>query len=193
MDRLGAEDYYREAFAVLGEYGSEAMTIAVLCERLDVTKGSFYHHFGGMPGFVAELLAFWESEHSERLIAMSRAQPDPALRVTKLIDIAVGLPHGPEAAILAWGRSNPAVAEVVARVDKRRERHLVDAITALGIERPRARLFTRMAMSLLVGAQQREQSVDLKRFRQMFEELNKLILLEADPELVARLIAASDG
>jgi AcrR family transcriptional regulator len=169
------------------------MTIAVLCERLEVTKGSFYHHFGGMPGFIAQLLAFWESEHSERLIAISKAQPDPALRMTTLIDLAVGLPHAPEAAIRAWGRSNLEVAEATSRVDKRRERHVTDAVVALGVDRPRARLLTRISMGLLIGTQQRENPVDLKRLRRMFEEVNKLVFLEADPELVARLVAVNGG
>lgn len=191
MDRLTAEDYFREALAVLSEYGSEAMTIAVLCERLEVTKGSFYHHFGGMPGFVTQLLAYWESEHSDRLIAISKAQPDPTLRITTLTELGVGLPHGSEAAIRAWARSSPEVAEATARVDKRRERHLVDAVTALGIDRPRARLLTRIALNLLIGTQQREHPVDLKRLRQMFDEVNKLIFFEADPKLVARLVALS--
>jgi AcrR family transcriptional regulator len=188
MERLTAEDYFREALAILGEQGSESMTIALLCERLEVTKGSFYHHFGGMPGFVDQLLVFWEREHSDRLIAISKAQPDPTLRITTLTEIAVNLPHGSEAAIRAWGRSSPEVAEVTARVDKRRERHLTDAIAALGIDRTRARLLSRIALNLLVGVQQREQPVDLKRLRHMFEELNKLIFLEADPERVERLL-----
>jgi AcrR family transcriptional regulator len=187
-ERLTAEDYFREALTVLSEYGSEAMTIAVLCERLEVTKGSFYHHFGGMPGFVTQLLAYWESEHSDRLIAISKAQPDPTLRITTLTELGVGLPHGSEAAIRAWGRSNSEVAEATARVDKRRERHVVDAVAALGIDRPRARLLGRIAVNLLVGTQQREFPVDLRRLRQMFDEVNKLVFLEADPDLVARLM-----
>jgi AcrR family transcriptional regulator len=193
VDRLTAEDYFREALAVLGEFGSEGMTIAVLCERLDVTKGSFYHHFGGLPGFVEQLLAYWEAEHSDRLIAISKAQPDPTLRITTLTDLGVGLPHASEAAIRAWGRSNPAVAEASARVDKRRERHVVDAIAALGIDRAHSRLLGRIALSLLIGVQQREHPVDLKRLRSMFEEVNKLIFLEADPDLVERLLASIGG
>jgi AcrR family transcriptional regulator len=193
VERLTAEDYFREALAVLGEYGSEAMTIAVLCERLEVTKGSFYHHFGSVPAFVDQLLAYWEAEHSERLIAISKAQPDPSLRITTLNELGVGLPHASEAAIRAWGRSNPLVAEATARVDKRRERHLVDAIAALGLDRTRARLLARIALNLLVGVQQREHPVDLKRLRQMFEELNKLIYVEADPELLERLLVVTGG
>lgn len=187
--RLSADDYYRVALDVLGEVGSEAMTIAVLCERLDVTKGSFYHHFGGLPGFVDGLLTFWESEHSERLIALSAAQPDPALRFHNLTALGVGLPHASEAAMRAWGRSNPAVAEVVARVDKRRERHVADSMVALGVERPRARLFTRMALNMMIGAQLRESPLDVRKLRLAFEELNRIVFLEADPRLVARLEA----
>jgi AcrR family transcriptional regulator len=187
VERLTPDDYFREALAVLGDYGSDALTIAVLCERLGVTKGSFYHHFGGMPGFVTQLLQYWEREHSERLIRISKAQPDATRRITLLTDMGVNLPHGPEAAIRAWGRSSPEVAEVTARVDRRRERHLTDAIAAIGVDRGRARLLAHIGVTLLIGVQQREQPVDLKRLRAMFEEQNKLIFLEADPELVAQL------
>lgn len=188
MERLTPDDYLREALAVLDEFGSDALTIAILCDRLEVTKGSFYHHFGGMPGFITQLLEYWEREHSERLIKISKAQPDPTMRIFTLTDMGVGLPHGSEAAIRAWGRSNAEVAEVTARVDRRRERHLIDAVTALGIDRQRAKLLARIGLSVLIGVQQREHPVDLKRLRQTFEEVNKLIFLEADPELVARLI-----
>jgi AcrR family transcriptional regulator len=193
MERLTADDYFREALVVLGELGSQAMTIASLCERLDVTKGSFYHHFGGMPTFVDQFLAYWEREHSERLIAISRAEPDPTMRITTLTDMAVNLPHASESAIRAWGRSNPEVAEVTARVDKRRERHVVDAIAAIGVDRTRARLLGRIALDLLIGIQQREVPPDLKRVRQMYEEITKLVMLEADPTLARRVREKIDG
>lgn len=193
MERLTADDYFREALALLGEQGRQAMTIASLCERLDVTKGSFYHHFGGMPTFVEQLLAYWEREHSERLIAISRAQPDPTLRVATLTEMAVNLPHASESAIRSWGRSNAEVAEVTARVDKRRERHVVDAIAAIGVDRTRARLIGRIAVDLLIGIQQREVPPDLKRMRQMYEEITRLAMLEADPRLARRVQEKIDG
>ena len=46
---------------ILGESGSDAITVAALCERVGVTKGSFHHHFGTMPGFVEALAQHWES------------------------------------------------------------------------------------------------------------------------------------
>jgi AcrR family transcriptional regulator len=187
MDRRTAEDYFRAALDVLGEQGSDALTIAALCERLDITKGSFYHHFGGWPRFVEDLLAYWEREHSERLIALSKLQPDPTLRITLLTEMGVGLPHASESAIRAWGRSNAEVAAVVERVDKRRERHVVDSIAALGIERPRARLLARLSIDLLVGIQTREVPPEPRRVRAMLEEIQKVVLREADPMLVERV------
>lgn len=184
MERLNTADYFREAMVILEDEGSDALTIAELCERLEVTKGSFYHHFGGMPTFVGQFLGYWESEHSARLVAVSRRRPDPATRITLLIDAAIGLPHGSEAAIRAWSRSNTDVATVTARVDRRRERHFVDAIAEVGVERSRARVLGRLAVDVLVGAQQREHPVDRRRLRQMFDEVERLISIDGDPRLM---------
>lgn len=180
MERLAADDYFEAALAVLGEAGSEALTINALCQRLGITKGSFYHHFGGMPAFVTALLEYWEREYSDRLVDASRAITDADARVDALREVAVHLPHATEAALRAWGTSHPEVAATVERVDKRRERHLTDAVAAAGVARPRARVLGRMGMTLLVGVQAREQRpVDLRKVRQVFDELKKLIYLEA--------------
>ena len=178
VDRLRAEDWYREALGVLGERGSEALTIAVMCERLQITKGSFYHHFGSMAGFVRGLLRYWEQEHSERLIALSEAQADPRERIRVLTDIALELPHASEGAIRAWARSNPEIAAVVERVDQRRVQHIADAVAALGADRDRAQLLAHLSTTVLVGAQTREHPVDHDRLRRMFAEVTRLVFLE---------------
>lgn len=193
MERLSAADYLREALEILAESGSEALTIAQLCDRLAVTKGSFYHHFGGMPNFITQLLSFWEAEHSERLLAVSRSRREPGSRIASLFELAVELPHGSEAAIRAWGRSNREVAAATEQVDRKRERYLVGAIAAVGVDRPRARTLGRLALDALIGAQQREYPVDSKRLHQLFGEVTRLIELDADPRLVAPLRAAQAG
>ncbi|WP_375476642.1 TetR/AcrR family transcriptional regulator [uncultured Jatrophihabitans sp.] len=175
MERLHAADYFREALVLLGEQGVEAMTISALCDRLSVTKGSFYHHFGSLSGFVDQLLGYWSDEHSDKLVSSAQVQPDAALRLAALIESAIALPHATEAAIRAWGASRPDVAEVVARVDRLRERHLGAAVAALGVDGARARLLGRMALNLVVGAQQREQDVDRRRLRAMLAEFTGLL------------------
>jgi AcrR family transcriptional regulator len=193
VERLTAADYFREALEVLAEGGSESLTIAVLCDRLAVTKGSFYHHFGGLANFVTQFLQYWESEDGARLSAVSRAQRDPAARVAELLRLAVALPHAGEAAIRAWGRSNSEVAATVDRIDRKRERTLVAAIGAVGADRTRARALGRLALTVLIGAQQREHPIDLKRLQQMLDEVTRLIGLDADPRLVEPLTAVLAG
>lgn len=189
MERLSTADYFREVMAILEDEGSQALTVARLCERLAVTKGSFYHHFGSMPAFVSRFLDYWESEQRKRLRAVSRARPDPGTRITRLIDVAIDLPHGAEAAIRSWAHSNYEVAAITARVDRKRERHLVDAISAVGVDRPRARVLGRLTVDILIGAQQRDQPVDLRRLGEMFDEVKRLVSIGGDPRLVPALAA----
>ncbi|GAA5171234.1 TetR/AcrR family transcriptional regulator [Pseudonocardia eucalypti] len=172
MARVSRSAYLEAALEVLAEAGSEGLTVAELCARLGVTKGSFYHHFTGMPELVSALLRFWADERSQRLIEVSSAEPDPVARYELLLRIAEGLPHGAEAALRAWGRSNPEVHAVVTRVDAARERHIAESMRLFGLSEERAGLRARMAISLLVGVQQRENPVDVVTLRAMLEELN---------------------
>ncbi len=191
-DPRTSTDFVAAALDVLAAHGSEGLTVAALCRALHVTKGSFYHHFAGMPAFVTALLAYWETEHSDRLIATSRATADPLDRVGVLTDIAVDLPHAAESAIRAWARSNPAVARVQARVDAHRERHLVDAFRELGLGRATATLHARTALALLVGAQHRG-PVRPRELRAMFGRLDEALLAElpaADARRVRTVLAA---
>jgi len=158
------------ALDVLAEAGCEGLTISELCSRLGVTKGSFYHHFSGMPEFVSALLEFWEEQRSKRLIAASAAVADPAARFELLSNIAAGLPHEAEAALRAWGRSNAEVRAVVQRVDEARERHLAESLVLFGLPPELAELRAHIAVAILVGTQQREHPVDVQRLRAMLED-----------------------
>ncbi|HEY2203998.1 MAG TPA: TetR/AcrR family transcriptional regulator [Pseudonocardia sp.] len=171
MVRATRSAYLESALDLLAEVGSDGLTVAALCGRLGVTKGSFYHHFSGVPELVGALLDFWEEHRSQVLIAESAAEPDPEARFTALRGIALGLPHGAEAALRAWGRSNREVRRVVERVDYTRERHLAESIALFGVPAERAAVRARIAMAILVGTQQRENPVDVEGLRAMFDEL----------------------
>jgi AcrR family transcriptional regulator len=175
---LNRDDYFGQALDVLGTQGSEGLTIAALCDGLHVTKGSFYHHFVGMPDFVDQLLVYWEREHSERLIELSKQQRDPSLRIGLLTEMGTNLPHTSESAIRAWGRSNSDVAVVVERVDQRREQHVADSIAALGLPDGRARLLARLSVDLLIGIQTREVPPDPVRVHELLGEIQKVVLAE---------------
>lgn len=177
MARLTREDYLRAGLDLLGETGSAGLTIAALCEHLSITKGSFYHHFDGMPGYTAALLEYWETEFSRRPIERIRTD-DGVFQVPTLTDIAVHLPHATEAALRAWGSGNPDVAEVQARVDAARRAQIASTLRDLGIPAATADLLADLSLSVLIGFQH-QPDPDPARLAALLAEVNRLIYLEA--------------
>jgi AcrR family transcriptional regulator len=56
--------FFAAAWELLAERGFDGLTLLAMCDRLSVTRGSFGHHFGGMPRFVAALAADWEQNRT---------------------------------------------------------------------------------------------------------------------------------
>ena len=63
---LTGDDWVQAGFAVLAEDGPNALRIGRLCERLEVTKGSFYWHFTDMRAYRAALADAWANLYDER-------------------------------------------------------------------------------------------------------------------------------
>ena len=120
-------DYFEAALRLLAEGGEAAVRIAALCERLGVTKGSFYHHFPSGPAFHLALLDHWEQDGAQRLRAALDGVDDPRRRIAVLKRLGIEIDHEAESAIRAWGKSFPPAAAVQQRVDAGRERVLCDA------------------------------------------------------------------
>ena len=57
--RLSTDDWIQAGFALLAEGGPNALRLDRLCERLEVTKGSFYWHFADMRAYRAALVEAW--------------------------------------------------------------------------------------------------------------------------------------
>jgi AcrR family transcriptional regulator len=175
---LSRSAYYEAGLEVLAERGHGGLTIATLCERLGVTKGSFYHHFRDMAEYVDLLLVHWAAEHATRLIALSESVADPRERFDLLQGIAVGLPHGAEAAIRAWSWSNDSVASAQQRVDRARLAHLTDAGIQVGLDPERAGRMALISLSVLVGMQQLERPARTESMDAVFSELRDWVLSE---------------
>ncbi|MDQ2649130.1 MAG: TetR/AcrR family transcriptional regulator [Actinomycetota bacterium] len=60
--RLSADDWIRAAFEIMVDEGIGGVKIQRLCERLGVTKGSFYWHFVDIDAFHGALAKRWAEE-----------------------------------------------------------------------------------------------------------------------------------
>jgi AcrR family transcriptional regulator len=177
---LSRRAYFEAGLELLAEGGHDGLTIAALCDRLGVTKGSFYHHFVDIAEYVGLLLEHWEAEHATRLIALSESVTDPEERFDLLQGIAVGLPHGAEASIRAWSWNSDTVAAAQTRVDGARLAHLTRAGVDAGLQPARAKRMAKISLSVLVGMQLLERPARKKSMQEVFGELRHWVAAE-DP------------
>jgi AcrR family transcriptional regulator len=170
---LGRNDYFEAGLALLAEGGAKAVTIANLCDRLGVTKGSFYHHFDSGPEFMRALLLHWESAYGPQLSEAALTVEDPLARIEVLKRLAANLNHDAESAIRALARTDVFAAEVQRRLDANREEVVRRTLRDAGMSAPEARRLAAVGLALLVGLQQMPRPVDRRRVRESLEEYQR--------------------
>jgi AcrR family transcriptional regulator len=159
------ESYFETGFDVLADTGYAGLKLAEVCKRLGVTTGSFYHFFPNWAAYTSALVGHWAQDRTVRLVESARAQPDPRRRIDALVQQALALPHGAEAAIRVWSALDPEVYAVQRMVDQQRFDVMRDsAFEILGNQR-QAEVFASWAVYALVGFEQatiRRDTLDLR-------------------------------
>ncbi len=151
---ISRESYFDTGLDVLSDLGYGGLKLAEVCNRLGVTTGSFYHYFANWSAYTKGLVAHWVEVRTVRVIEAVSAERDPRVRVGRLINEGLALPHGAEASIRVWSSIDPDVFAVQAAVDQQRFDVLRgSAFEILGNEH-QARLFAQWALYLLVGCEQ---------------------------------------
>lgn len=178
--RLSQHDYYVVAMQLLARGSHESLTIAALCDELGVSKGSFYHHFGGWSGFVNGLLESWERESTLETKEAAERIDAVGTKFRLLATLVETFPHDAEAALRVWSHTDPTVKAAVDRVDSVREEMVTDFF-ALTIPKTDAGLLAELALSAMVGNQLAHRPVNTKRMRQLLNQLTKLIRAEYGP------------
>ncbi|MGV0791994.1 TetR/AcrR family transcriptional regulator [Mycolicibacterium sp. XJ1819] len=119
--QLTAEDWIEAGFTLLADGGPDALKIGRLCEKLDVTKGSFYWHFTDIGEYRSALAAAWGSLHDERrrrCEAFGHAEPRTRLEV--LMQTLVRPDYWAlERAMRAWAMTDDGALASVQRSDQR--------------------------------------------------------------------------
>ena len=131
------------------------MVIGTLCERLKVTKGSFYWHFEDRAALLAAVLEEWQRRGTERVIETTdAARPDPAGRLWELAQSTFGAStmwDALEFEVRAWARVDDEAAKVVRRVDEQRLDYVRRLLRAAGASPAVARHRAALLYRTLVG------------------------------------------
>ncbi|UXA20469.1 TetR/AcrR family transcriptional regulator [Mycobacterium sp. SMC-4] len=155
------EAFFETGLTVLADLGYGGLKLAVVCQRLGVTTGSFYHYFSSWSAYTRELVMHWRDSTTDAVIEAAGSEPDPRLRIDRLIQNGLTLPHSAEGAIRAWSAVDPDVRAVQAAVDRQRFDALHDCALQI-LHHPRqAQLFAAWGVYLLVGYEQATLPADL--------------------------------
>jgi len=151
---------------ILAEHGSPALTIERLTDALSLSKGSFYHHFGGVSGYRTALLAYIEAKSTTRIIDAVESADSPEQKLARLSELVLSESTDPtlEIAVRAWAQQDPEVREVQARMDRTRVEYLRDLMRAAGREADLGDLI----YLVLIGANHVLPPVDADRLRAMW-------------------------
>jgi AcrR family transcriptional regulator len=167
--RLDREAYFNAAFKILAIQGFPELTVDNLCAELGATKGSFYHHFAGMPEFTEALVGAWELTVHERF---SESTALPFLE--GLAHAASRLDQWPvraEGALRAWGWANPLVAAAVRRQEMAWEELLREWLAEVVPDPERCRLLAHMFVAVLAGMSRLGEPPDIDMVRAVSAEM----------------------
>jgi AcrR family transcriptional regulator len=151
--RLSADDWIQAGFALLADSGPNALRIGTLCERLQVTKGSFYWHFTDMQAYCNALIDAWgrhEDENRRRFEDMDDV--DPRERLSVMLQTVIAPQHWAlERAMRVWALTDDAVLASVQRSDRRVLRAVRQAFVDYGLEPDDAALRSTVVFAVGVG------------------------------------------
>jgi AcrR family transcriptional regulator len=149
---LSATDWADIALEAIGEGGLAAVAVEPLAVRLGATKGSFYWHFANREALIDAALARWEAVHTEGFIAELETEPNPAIRLRRLLNtvITVAASDRIETSLLATA-DHPQIAPVLRRVTERRIAYVARLFQELGFSRAEAKRRGTIGMSVYLG------------------------------------------
>ena len=178
MARKTKQDWLEGGLAVLARGDRSQLTIDRLAEELQVTKGSFYHHFQNARDFETQLIAHW----SEQFLANTGTLPDDPAILLPLLDMVIAEAFGPttapEIAIRTWAQGDAVVREAVQRVDAARRGFLLHTFRALTGDEEKARLMADMLFAILIGCLTTLPRVPVERVQELYNEFKQLYQIE---------------
>jgi AcrR family transcriptional regulator len=151
--RLSVDDWIEAGFALLTDRSPNALRIDRLCERLQVTKGSFYWHFADMRAYRAALVEAWgDLRDQDRRRYEQMRDLDPRERLRVMVSSLINPSHfALERVMRVWGLTDEAVAASVRASDGRVLRAIHQAFIDYGFEPDDANLRSATMFAAVIG------------------------------------------
>jgi AcrR family transcriptional regulator len=153
-ERIGREDWIREALVMLPDEGISGVRVEPLALRLKVTKGSFYWHFKDRAELHEAMLEQWLAIATREIIVRVEAGGGTGrekLRRLIAISTAGKAPGRLETAMRGWAQQDSQVARALASADRERIAYVVGLLLELGLKPTQAELRAQILYLTVIG------------------------------------------
>ena len=146
--------WLRLGLNTIGKHGRNELKISVLCEKLKVTKGCFYHWFSSKKDYERQLLQFWKQRFTHAFIEQAEkgenSQEKLSLLGKQCIE-ATAKGDRLEFEINAWSFQDNEVKKFVHSVYKQRYEYLETLLTGIYQNKTQVKKHALILYSLVVG------------------------------------------
>lgn len=156
--RTSRSSWIDAGLQALADGGPDAVRVEVLAQALGVTKGGFYGQFADRRGLLQEMLDTWERMVIDEVIEqVESGGGDARAKLRRLFALASSSPSSralqrTELAVRDWARRDPAVAERLGRVDRRRMEYMRPLFRAFCRDEREVEARCLLVFSLFVGS-----------------------------------------
>ncbi len=168
MKKVDKKNWFEEGLKILANDGFQKITIDNMCTILKVTKGSFYHHFKNIDGYIAALMEYWMEKNTVDFITATEAITNIDEKHIRLNDLAASASQKAEQVIRAWSFSNEIVRKYVQQVDDMRMEYLISLNIQSGMEKTAAKDYAILEYGALIGVQQLCPNISKEHFKHLY-------------------------
>jgi AcrR family transcriptional regulator len=147
MSRLTVDDWLGAGLDILVQDGIAGVKVQRLCERLGVTKGSFYWHFDHLDAFLSELARRWADEGDRAAVA---ADPEADLLLAMRI-FADRRNRDLARAMRDWAQNDERARAAIRKADQLLFERVKAAFAALGFAEDEAEVRAKILYYAGVG------------------------------------------
>lgn len=176
MKKIEREDWFTTGLEILKNDGFLKITIDNLCNALKVTKGSFYHHFKNVDGYIDALMKYWVDKNTKSLILQVDKVKVPYEKIEKLNKLVLQRSHKTEQVIRGWSFSNEVVRKYVTEEDEMRIEYTANLKILCGEQANVARQLAILEYGCLIGIQQLYPDMPEKKQLELYELFSKGIV-----------------
>jgi len=138
----------------IGEEGLGALKIRLLCGKLNVTKGCFYHWFKSKNDYEEQILSYWKQCFTQQFIELAEIGENDKQKLSFLCQQCIKSTlkgNRLELEINAWSQKDEKVKKFVTQVYRQRYDYLVKLLSGIYSKDTEIKKHALILYSLVIG------------------------------------------